>query len=104
MFAQVLGLDGLGVDDDFFAAGGDSIRAIQIAARLGERGISLGSAAILEHRTVAALAPLSRSRADAPHKGPVTGPYPLSPIQARFFNCFQREPHHYNQALLLRPS
>src|SRR5206468_8023457 len=36
---EVLNLPEIGLDDDFFALGGDSIRAIQVCARAEERGI-----------------------------------------------------------------
>jgi amino acid adenylation domain-containing protein/non-ribosomal peptide synthase protein (TIGR01720 family) len=102
MFAAVLGVARVGIRDDFFALGGDSIRAIQIAARLGAAGITLASADILEHRTVAALAPLARVRAAGAPRGPVAGVFPPTPIQAWFLTEFTEAPRHFNQALLLR--
>jgi amino acid adenylation domain-containing protein/non-ribosomal peptide synthase protein (TIGR01720 family) len=102
VFAEVLGLDRLGIEDDFFAMGGDSIRAIQIAARLGTRGISLISADILQHRTVAALAPHVSARTGSATSGPVEGPFPPTPIQTWFLTQFTAAPNHFNQALLLR--
>jgi amino acid adenylation domain-containing protein/non-ribosomal peptide synthase protein (TIGR01720 family) len=101
VFAEVLGLDAIGIDDDFFALGGDSIRAIQIAARLGGRGVTLASADILQHRTIAALAPQARTR-EAADAGPATGPFPPTPIQTWFLTQFTAAPQHFNQALLLR--
>ncbi|WP_158923915.1 non-ribosomal peptide synthetase [Acidisphaera sp. S103] len=102
VFAEVLGVDRLGIEDDFFAMGGDSIRAIQIAARLGARGVSLVSADILQYRSVAALAPHVSARSGADASGPVEGPFPPTPIQTWFVTQFSAAPHHFNQALLLR--
>jgi amino acid adenylation domain-containing protein/non-ribosomal peptide synthase protein (TIGR01720 family) len=102
VFAEVLGVDRLGIEDDFFAHGGDSIRAIQIAARLGARGVSLASADILHYRTVAALAPHAGARGGLEASGPVVGPFPPTPIQTWFLTQFTAAPNHFNQALLLR--
>ncbi|MCP3820202.1 amino acid adenylation domain-containing protein [Streptomyces sp. A3M-1-3] len=55
-FAEVLGLSRIGVDDDFFTLGGDSIRAIQVVARARTGGLALSPRTVFECRTVAALA------------------------------------------------
>ncbi|WP_282797439.1 non-ribosomal peptide synthetase [Streptomyces sp. CC224B] len=56
LFAEVLGVDRVGVDDDFFSVGGDSIQSIQLATRARARGLVLGAQQVFEHRTVARLA------------------------------------------------
>ncbi|GLU48920.1 non-ribosomal peptide synthetase [Nocardiopsis ansamitocini] len=56
VFGDLLGGDAVGVDDDFFALGGDSILAIQAVNRARTAGIALTMAQVFEHRTVAALA------------------------------------------------
>jgi amino acid adenylation domain-containing protein len=56
IFADVLGLDRVGLDDDFLALGGDSIGAIRVVTRAGARGLGLTARQVLERRTVAALA------------------------------------------------
>ncbi|MFC0435417.1 non-ribosomal peptide synthetase [Kutzneria buriramensis] len=56
VYAEVLGLDRVGVDDDFFAVGGDSIRSIQVVARARARGVEVTPREIFECRTVAELA------------------------------------------------
>ncbi|MBT3153764.1 amino acid adenylation domain-containing protein [Streptomyces sp. CHD11] len=41
LFGRVLGLDAVGVEDDFFGLGGDSITVIQLVARAREAGVRL---------------------------------------------------------------
>jgi aryl carrier-like protein len=53
-----------GVTDDFFALGGDSIKAILLAARLRSRGFSLEVADVFRHPTIRALAPGQARRAN----------------------------------------
>ncbi|MFJ4467383.1 amino acid adenylation domain-containing protein [Streptomyces sp. NPDC089424] len=64
LFAEVLGVDSVGIDNDFFASGGDSIRSIQIVARARARGIEVSTREIFELRTVARLAELVEGRED----------------------------------------
>ncbi|OIK28188.1 non-ribosomal peptide synthetase, partial [Streptomyces malaysiense] len=60
IFAAVLGADRVGVDDDFFTVGGDSIRSIQVVAQARARGIEVSPRDVFEHRTVARLAEVAR--------------------------------------------
>ncbi|MFH8986929.1 amino acid adenylation domain-containing protein [Streptomyces sp. NPDC017940] len=69
LFAEVLGADRVGIDDDFFTLGGDSIQSIQVATRARARGIVVGAREVFEHRTVAALAEVVT--AAAPGTAPV---------------------------------
>ncbi|WP_329113002.1 non-ribosomal peptide synthetase [Streptomyces sp. NBC_01465] len=64
VYADVLGAGQIGVDDDFFASGGDSIRSIQVVARAKARGVMVSTREIFEHRTVARLAELVEGRAE----------------------------------------
>ncbi|MFE3322712.1 amino acid adenylation domain-containing protein [Nocardia sp. NPDC059195] len=56
VFAQVLGVDQVGVDDSFFALGGDSIMSIQVVTRAKAAGLMFTVREVFEHRTAAALA------------------------------------------------
>ncbi|MGW5289903.1 non-ribosomal peptide synthetase, partial [Rhodococcus pyridinivorans] len=54
--AEVLGLDRVGLDDSFFALGGDSIMSIQLVSRAKARGVVFTPRDVFEQKTVAALA------------------------------------------------
>ncbi|PYS27789.1 MAG: non-ribosomal peptide synthetase, partial [Acidobacteria bacterium] len=55
LFAEILGVPRVGVDDSFFELGGDSILAIQLVSRARRRGLALTTRDIFQHPTVAAL-------------------------------------------------
>ncbi|MEO3788491.1 amino acid adenylation domain-containing protein, partial [Actinocorallia sp. B10E7] len=57
IWGEVLGLDGIGLDDDFFELGGHSLLAAQALTRLrAETGVELEISSILEGRTARELA------------------------------------------------
>ncbi|WP_336081221.1 amino acid adenylation domain-containing protein [Nocardia sp. SSK8] len=55
IYADLLNRDRVGVDDSFFALGGDSILAIQLVTQAKLRGVHCTPLQVFEHRTVAAL-------------------------------------------------
>jgi amino acid adenylation domain-containing protein len=63
VWGRVLGASRVGIDDDYFALGGDSIRSIQVVSQARERGLSFSMEDLFRHRTIrtlaAALAPAS---------------------------------------------
>ncbi|MBU3870438.1 amino acid adenylation domain-containing protein, partial [Streptomyces sp. 4503] len=82
LFAEVLGLDGVGIDEGFFDLGGDSIMSIQMVGRARRAGLELSVRDIFEHRTVAALAEVVTEVAGvaAEEPGAGIGEVPLTPI------------------------
>lgn len=56
IWQQVLGIDQIGVDDNFFDLGGDSVQGIQIVARINEQGVQLTAQQLFQYQTVAELA------------------------------------------------
>ncbi|MEV7085112.1 amino acid adenylation domain-containing protein [Streptomyces sp. NPDC093085] len=59
VFAEVLGVARVGVDDSFFDLGGDSIVSIQLVSRARKAGLVFTPRDVFQHRTVAALAALA---------------------------------------------
>ncbi len=98
----IVGLDKVGIHDNFFEIGGDSILAIQVVARAQEAGVRLTPYDIFAHPTVAALAEAITTglTVDA-EQGEVTGPAPLTPMQRWFCLADIAEPHHWNTSVLL---
>ncbi|NLE78061.1 MAG: non-ribosomal peptide synthase/polyketide synthase, partial [Rhodococcus sp.] len=63
LMADVLGVDSIGVTDDFFALGGDSIVAIQLVNHARERGVSITPREVFSLRTAEAIAKAQQGRA-----------------------------------------
>ncbi|MFI9288333.1 amino acid adenylation domain-containing protein [Streptomyces werraensis] len=89
-YADVLGVDRIGADDDFFAVGGDSLRSIQVVARVRAKGLELTTREIFERRTAAQLAEVAADRRDrtpvlAELDGGGVGPMPLQPVARQIF-------------------
>ncbi|MGY0499068.1 amino acid adenylation domain-containing protein [Nocardia sp. FBN12] len=87
LFTQILGLEQIGAEDSFFAAGGDSILSIQLVSRARNAGISFTPQAVFEHRTVAGLARVAVLGAESAPTltelpGGGAGEMPLTPVLA----------------------
>ncbi|MGA5552062.1 amino acid adenylation domain-containing protein [Streptomyces pseudogriseolus] len=90
VYADVLGVDRVGADDDFFAVGGDSLRSIQVVARARARGLELSTREVFECRTAARLAETASARQGlkpvlAELEGGGVGPMPLQPVARQVF-------------------
>ncbi len=102
LWAEILGVERVGIRDDFFALGGDSILAIQLIGRAGREGLGLTPQQIFEQRTIERLAPWVTAGAQTvAEQGKVTGELPLTPIQRWFLEGERVRPEHFNQSVLL---
>ncbi|MFH3535637.1 non-ribosomal peptide synthase/polyketide synthase [Pseudomonas aeruginosa] len=103
IWAEVLKLEQVGLADNFFEIGGDSIISLQVVSRARQLGIHFTPKMLFEAQTIGALAPLAESGTQvlAIDQGPVTGVTPLLPIQQGFFAEEVAERHWWNQSVLL---
>jgi amino acid adenylation domain-containing protein/non-ribosomal peptide synthase protein (TIGR01720 family) len=106
VIAEVLGLPRVGVHDNFFALGGDSILSIQVITRARRLGLALTPTQLFQQQTVAQLAAVAGTMPDVQtEEAPSSGAVPLTPVQRWFFaEVADREPgaaHHFNLSLLL---
>jgi len=99
--SEVLGLPDFGADDHFFRVGGDSIHAIQVAARLQKYRLHLDIRDIFRFPTVRGMAGAVQQSLRTIDQGPVVGEVLLTPVQRWFFEQFATDRHHHNQAALI---
>ncbi|MFO7699789.1 MAG: amino acid adenylation domain-containing protein [Acidimicrobiia bacterium] len=85
IWSELLGHDDVGVTDDFFALGGDSIISIQMISRARQAGIPMEPGLVSTHPTIADLAAATGDKArGVAHHDPVVGEVPLGPAQRWF--------------------
>ncbi|SHF85811.1 non-ribosomal peptide synthetase [Streptoalloteichus hindustanus] len=86
IWREQLGVSGLGVTDDYFTLGGDSIRAIRVVSAARDAGLDLTVTDLLHHRTVRDLAHYLDRRAeprpDTVDASEVVPPFALCPAAA----------------------
>jgi amino acid adenylation domain-containing protein len=112
LYADVLGLsvEQVGIQDDFFRLGGDSIVSIQLTSRLRRQlNVPVSVKDIFQYKTVKQLCEqvLSQQVEAVPsdtlleEQGVLTGTLGLLPVQQWFFASQHAKPNHWNQAFLV---
>ena len=105
IWSELLRLKQVSIHDNFFELGGDSIVSIQMIARANQAGLILNPKQLFEHQTIAKLAAVAGTATSTiAEQGIITGVMPLTPIQHWFWEQTLREPHHFNQSILLEVS
>ncbi|WP_084337528.1 non-ribosomal peptide synthetase [Actinomadura oligospora] len=84
LFAGVLGLERVGVEDGFFDLGGDSIMSMQLVARARRAGVVISAQDVFEFVSPAGIARVARTENTTPHTAGTgadgTGTVPLTPV------------------------
>ncbi len=82
LWARTLNLPWVGVDDDFFSLGGNSLLSIQLITRMSQVGVQVSVSQFLAHPTVAGVARLSHSRLGGDALAYISGQRALLPAQS----------------------
>jgi amino acid adenylation domain-containing protein/non-ribosomal peptide synthase protein (TIGR01720 family) len=109
LWGDLLGVTEIGVQDDFFELGGDSILGAKLLARIRTSfDVDLSPRIVFDARTVAGIAellpPQAHAAADRIRRVPRTSPIPISPAQRRLWllNDLTAGDTEYNSAIGLR--
>ncbi|MBW7477882.1 non-ribosomal peptide synthetase, partial [Paenibacillus oenotherae] len=73
IWEEVLGIEAVGLKDNFLQIGGDSIKAIQVASRLHQYDYKLAVHDIFQHQTIEQISPLMEKLAHTVDQRPVEG-------------------------------
>ena len=102
IWGQLLKQNNIGIHDNFFSLGGDSILSIQVVARARQVDLRLTPGDLFEYPTIAELATVvGYGMAVNAEQGLIVGEAPLTPIQQFFWTEDLPEYWHYNQSILL---
>jgi amino acid adenylation domain-containing protein/non-ribosomal peptide synthase protein (TIGR01720 family) len=84
IWERVLDLERIGIHNNFFTLGGDSIRSIQIVARARGAGLHLTPRQLFQHQTIAELAAIAQPITSQP-AAHTSDQHALTPLQSWFF-------------------
>lgn len=103
VFGKVLHRTEISIRDNFYAIGGDSVKAVQVSGLLRNQGITLKPADILRYRTIRHISLHARYHTDSvkPTSTPAYGIKDASPIEKWFWELQLAEPAYYNQSVLI---
>ncbi|NLR68043.1 amino acid adenylation domain-containing protein [Chitinophaga varians] len=101
IWEEVLEETQIGVEDNLFMLGADSIKALQISARVRSAGYEIGVKDIMACETIRELARRLIKRSLVSPQEAETGIVPLLPVQLHFFADATAEKQHFNQSVML---
>ncbi|WP_129706742.1 non-ribosomal peptide synthetase [Priestia megaterium] len=101
IWKEVLNLKEVGITDNFFEMGGDSIKAISVVAQLSKHNIKVEMTDFFKNPTINDLIPYLKEKDQKAYQGIVSGEQGMTPIQKWFFHQKLENFNHWNQSVLL---
>lgn len=103
LWAQLLGVERVGLGDQFFELGGDSILSIQLVSRAKQAGFQISYRMLFEHPVLKDLmAALRKMETGTEQDELVSGRVNLTPVQRWFFELHSDAPAHFNTSIFLK--
>jgi non-ribosomal peptide synthase protein (TIGR01720 family) len=99
IWAATLKLDKVGIHDNFYDLGGDSLRSMDLIAKAKSRGLHITPKQIIQHPTVAELAAMVAAGDIPDDRTTVIGTVPIAPRQKWFFELEYPNPSYFNSIL-----
>ncbi|MBU3093335.1 amino acid adenylation domain-containing protein [Clostridium sp. CF011] len=101
VWSEVLGVKKVGIDDSFFELGGDSIKAIQVCARLSRYNLKITVSELFANPTIRELSINAKQEDKQINQKVIQGEVELTAIQRWFFKQEFTNMHHWNQAFMM---
>ncbi|EPR12948.1 non-ribosomal peptide synthetase [Ruminiclostridium papyrosolvens] len=101
VWQDILGTPNLGINNNFFDAGGDSIKAMQVISGLKKIGFVLEIRDIFSHQTIKEVSSCVRVKSKKAINHTVTGEIALIPTQKGFFRKTRTDINHWNLSIML---
>ncbi len=104
IWGEVLMVKKVGVNDSFFEMGGDSLKAIQVVARMNSEGIKSHVSDIFRYQTLEEVARFASIKEDQVNteQGIISGEMLPIPVIRWFFGNNFAEEHHFNQSIYVK--
>ena len=103
LWAELLGLERVGVNDDFFDLGGDSLLVIRVVTKANKASLGITTKQVFQHRTVADLALVAGTTEILAEQGDMTGPLPWTPAQLQFLGQKYPNPGFHTLGMVFEP-
>ncbi|MEA2691372.1 MAG: hypothetical protein QOJ16_759, partial [Acidobacteriota bacterium] len=101
LWAEALAVKRVGMNDDFFELGGDSLLVIRVVSKANKAGLGITTKMLFQNRTVAELAKVAGTTHVLAEQGPVTGVVPFTPAQIHFVELQHTRSHYHSLGSLL---
>lgn len=101
IWARLLNVQQVGIHDNFFTLGGDSLLVIRVVGQAADAGLTLTTKQVFQHQTIAELAAVVGTVRIHADQGPVTGPVPLTFSMYQFFGYRHLIPNYYSLSFFL---
>ncbi len=101
IWAEVLGIEQIGVEDNFFELGGDSLMSIRVVAKASKAGLNITTKQLFQHQTIAQLAAAIGTTHILAEQGVVTGTLHAMPSHRFTFGPNMGDPASHTLVYLL---